>query len=50
MYKVEDARKFLEDAGMDVDAIAAQADGKLMSAFVRATKPNGCCSSCCCDN
>jgi len=50
VYKVEDARKFLEDAGVDVDAIAAQAEGKLMSAFVRATRPNGCCPSCCCGN
>lgn len=51
VYNVEDARRFLEDAGIDVDAIAAQAEGKLMSAFIRATKPaTGCCSPGCCGN
>jgi len=51
VYNVEDARRFLEDAGIDVDAIAAQAEGKLMSAFIRATKPAaGCCSPGCCGN
>ncbi len=46
VYNVEDARRFLEDAGIDVDAIAAQAEGKLMSAFIRATKPAaGCCGN-----
>ena len=48
VYNVEDARRFLEDAGIDVDAIAAQAEGKLMSAFIRATKPAACCSPGCC--
>jgi SAM-dependent methyltransferase len=43
IYSIEDARRFLEDAGIDVDAIAPQAEGKLMSAFVRATKPAGSC-------
>ncbi|HVC46182.1 MAG TPA: arsenite methyltransferase [Terracidiphilus sp.] len=50
VYEVEDARKFLEDAGVDVDAVAAQAAGSLMSAFVRATKPAACCGSGCCGN
>lgn len=55
IYNIEDARRFLEDSGVDVDAIAKQADGKLMSAFVRATKPAAapaapCCGpSCCCN-
>ena len=40
VYKVEDAREFLTEKGIDVDAIAPQVDGKFMSAFVRATKPN----------
>jgi SAM-dependent methyltransferase len=53
IYNIEDARRFLEDSGVDVDAIAKQADGKLMSAFVRATKPAtkpaaGCCGPTCC--
>ncbi len=38
IYGVEDARDFLAEAGLDV-AIAQQADGKFMSAFVRARKP-----------
>jgi ubiquinone/menaquinone biosynthesis C-methylase UbiE len=39
IYRVEDAREFLEGAGLDVDAIAPQVDDKFMSAFVRARKP-----------
>jgi arsenite methyltransferase len=39
IYRVEDAREFLEGAGLDVAAIAPQVDGKFMSAFVRARKP-----------
>src|SRR3989454_3431205 len=39
VYRVEDAREFLADKGVDADAIAPQIDGKFMSAFVRATKP-----------
>ena len=40
IYKVEDARQFLAGQGIAVDAIAAQIDGKFMSAFVRARKPS----------
>ncbi|MGB6974326.1 MAG: arsenite methyltransferase [Terracidiphilus sp.] len=51
VYEVADARRFLEDAGVDVDAIATQAAGSLMSAFVRATKPEAeCCAPGCCGN
>jgi ubiquinone/menaquinone biosynthesis C-methylase UbiE len=39
VYKTEDAREMLTAEGLDVDAIAAEADGKFMSAFVRAVKP-----------
>ena len=39
IYAVEDARQFLAGQGIDVDAIAAEVDGKFMSAFVRASKP-----------
>ena len=39
VHRVEDAREFLSAAGVDVDAIAPQVDGKFMSAFVRAVKP-----------
>ena len=39
VYRVEDAREFLSGQNIDVDAIAPQVDGKFMSAFVRAVKP-----------
>ncbi len=49
VYNVEDARQFLTEAGVDVDAIAPQVNGKFFSAFVRATKPKGaCCEPGCC--
>ncbi len=48
IYRVEDAREFLSSAGVDVDAIAPQVDGKFMSAFVRAVKPESCCGPACC--
>ncbi len=38
VYRVEDAREFLSSAGVDVDKIAPQVDGKFMSGFVRAAK------------
>lgn len=41
IYRVEDAREMLAAAGVDVDSIAPQVDGKFMSAFVRAVKPKG---------
>jgi len=39
IYRAADAREFLAGQGIDVDAIAAQVDGKFLSAFVRAVKP-----------
>jgi hypothetical protein len=39
VYGVEDAREFLTGQNIDVDAIAPQVDGKILSAFVRAVKP-----------
>ena len=39
IYRVEDAREFLAQQGLDVDALAVQVDGKFLSAFVRAVKP-----------
>ena len=39
VYKVEDARQFLSDQGIDVDSIAGEVDGKFFSAFIRARKP-----------
>jgi ubiquinone/menaquinone biosynthesis C-methylase UbiE len=39
VYRTDDAREFLAGTGIDTDAIGPQADGKFMSAFVRARKP-----------
>jgi SAM-dependent methyltransferase len=52
VYRIEDAREFLCGQNIDVDALAPQADGKFMSAFVRAVKPvskEPCCSPTCCN-
>ncbi len=54
VYRVEDARGFLEEAGLDVDAFTKEIDGRFMAAFVRATKPSqlseaaACCAPGCC--
>jgi hypothetical protein len=60
VYDVEDARGFLSESGLDVDAIAPAVNGKVTSAFVRATKPaqkadeetqketGACCGPSCC--
>src|SRR4051812_28762582 len=50
VYQVDDARAFLSDAGIDVDQIAPQVEGKVASAFIRARKPeaNACCGPTCC--
>jgi ubiquinone/menaquinone biosynthesis C-methylase UbiE len=39
IYKAEDAREILSAEGLDVDLIAAEVDGKFLSAFVRGVKP-----------
>jgi SAM-dependent methyltransferase len=50
IHTVEDARQFLAGQGFDVDRIAAQVDGKFISAFIRAVKPmqKECCAPSCC--
>jgi len=50
IYKIEDARTFLKDHHVDVDAIASHVEDKFMSAFIRARKAieSSCCSSTCC--
>jgi arsenite methyltransferase len=53
IYRVEDAKAFLEGAGLDIAAVAPQLDGRVMGAFVRATKPaakaaKSCCGPDCC--
>jgi arsenite methyltransferase len=40
IYHATDAREFLSAGGIDADVIAPEVEGKFMSAFVRATKPN----------
>jgi arsenite methyltransferase len=49
IYRAADATAFLATAGIGED-VAAQVDGRFMSAFVRATKPAGtaCCGPTCC--
>lgn len=51
IYKAEDARTFLEDAGLDPERIAGEVEGRIMGAFIRATKPEakgcGCGPECC---
>jgi SAM-dependent methyltransferase len=54
VYAVEDAREFLAGKGVDVEALAPQVEGKFMSAFVRAVKPQTataapCCAPTCCN-
>ena len=50
VYHVEDARAFLTDSGLDVDAMAPQVEGRFASAFIRARKPApaACCGPECC--
>jgi ubiquinone/menaquinone biosynthesis C-methylase UbiE len=51
VYKIEEAREFLEAAGLDAAAVGPQIEGKFISAFVRATKPTSaaaCCGPTCC--
>jgi len=50
IYKLEDARTFLTDRGLDVDQLAPQIDGRFASAFIRARKPEAksCCGPECC--
>jgi arsenite methyltransferase len=50
IYRIEDAREFLSGQNIDVDAMAPQVDGKFLSAFVRAVKPQqSCCGPTCCN-
>src|SRR2546426_746585 len=40
VYRMEDARELLAGSGLNLDAVAPQVDGKFISAFVRARKPD----------
>jgi len=50
VYNVEDARRFLTESGLDVDRLVPDVEGKFVSAFVRARKPEAasCCGPTCC--
>jgi arsenite methyltransferase len=52
VYTAADARELFEGTGIDLEAIAPVVDGKFISGFVRATKPETspavCCSTTCC--
>jgi SAM-dependent methyltransferase len=50
VYRVDDARTFLAEAGVDVERIGPELDGKIASAFIRARKPEttSCCGPTCC--
>jgi hypothetical protein len=48
VYGSDDARTFLAAEGFDGDAIANEVDGKFVSAFIRAEKPESCCAPGCC--
>jgi arsenite methyltransferase len=50
VYEANDARAFLTESGVDVDALAPKVDGRFASAFIRAQKPAAapCCGPTCC--
>ncbi|HMS83818.1 MAG TPA: arsenite methyltransferase [Nitrospira sp.] len=52
VYTAADARELFEGTGIDLETIAQVVDGKFLSGFVRATKPEAssaaCCSTTCC--
>ena len=52
IYRAADAKQFLDDAGLSDDATLSEIDGRIMSAFIRATKPatekKACCGPTCC--
>jgi ubiquinone/menaquinone biosynthesis C-methylase UbiE len=51
IYEFEDARAFLNGAGLDSEVLAREVGGRVMGAFVRATKPGitrACCGPECC--
>jgi len=50
VYRLEDARAFLTQSGLDVDRLAPDIEGRFASAFIRARKPaaSACCGPECC--
>jgi arsenite methyltransferase len=53
IYRLDDARQFLDEAAIADEFGLAEIDGRFMSAFVRAQKPTAsarnCCASTCCN-
>jgi ubiquinone/menaquinone biosynthesis C-methylase UbiE len=47
IYGAADAKDFLQEAGLAHDATVEQIDGRIMSAFIRATRPAAAPKSCC---
>ena len=47
VYRADDARQFLDQAGLLDESVLTQIDGRFMSAFVRAQKPVAVTKSCC---
>lgn len=41
IYQFEDAKAFLQGAGLDSEMLARQVEGRIMGAFIRARKPGG---------
>ena len=52
IHRAADAQQLLREAGPSDDAASARVDGRIMSAFIRATKPavatKSCCGPTCC--
>jgi SAM-dependent methyltransferase len=50
VYKIDDARAFLTESGLDVDRIAPLVQDRFASAFIRGRKPDvkSCCEPSCC--
>jgi arsenite methyltransferase len=50
VYDINDAAGFLAQSGLNVNEVAKELDGAVLSAFIRATKPSpkSCCGPDCC--
>jgi arsenite methyltransferase len=51
IYEFADAKAVLTGAGLDTEVLAREVGGRIMGAFIRATKPasaKSCCGSDCC--
>jgi SAM-dependent methyltransferase len=50
IYEFDDTRAFLAESGLDTEVLAREVGGRVMGAFIRATKPasKSCCGPDCC--